>query len=88
MNREVKKIEYLPEGDGKVKLFWENRDTDLKYEDATYDYAVVAVPFSIVRRWRLPRKYGCNYILSVSHISSFHLRFLSNPCKCHSPCSV
>lgn len=56
-NRAIEKIEYLPEGDGQVKLSWKEKFTDSKFKDQTYDYAVVSAPFSVVRRWRLPRKY-------------------------------
>ncbi|PGH15680.1 hypothetical protein AJ79_02274 [Helicocarpus griseus UAMH5409] len=54
-NREIEKLEYFPEEGGKVKLSWKGNGTYSAYETGMYDYAVVSVPFSVVRRWRLPQ---------------------------------
>lgn len=33
-------------------LQWRDNYTDTTFQNATYDYAVIAVPFSVVKRWR------------------------------------
>jgi monoamine oxidase len=40
---------------GKVSLTWRNDPFAMQPESAEYDYAVVAVPFSKVRLWKLPK---------------------------------
>ncbi|KAI1204655.1 flavin-containing amine oxidoreductase [Annulohypoxylon truncatum] len=53
MNRKIERVEWL--GDTKkVKLQWRNKFTDRTFQNATYDYAVFALPFSIVKKMRLP----------------------------------
>ena len=56
MGREIERMEYLSEGDGKVKLLWRDDFKDLKFQEETFDYAVISAPFTALRRWRLPRK--------------------------------
>lgn len=36
----------------KVTLQWRHNYTDPVFQNSTYDYTVIAVPFSIVKRWR------------------------------------
>ncbi|KAK2739761.1 hypothetical protein FQN57_006458 [Myotisia sp. PD_48] len=55
LGREIEKVEYLTQGDGKVKLSWKLKYTDTEFKSETYDYAIITAPFSVVRRWRLPR---------------------------------
>ncbi|KAF2641117.1 hypothetical protein P280DRAFT_303009 [Massarina eburnea CBS 473.64] len=40
---------------GKVSVTWRNNPLDMEPESEDYDYAVVAVPFSKVRLWNLPK---------------------------------
>ncbi|KEY68452.1 hypothetical protein S7711_01226, partial [Stachybotrys chartarum IBT 7711] len=47
-----RKIERVRYADKRVTLQWREGD---EYEGSTHDYAVIAVPFSILRQWRLPR---------------------------------
>lgn len=53
MNRSIERAEFLPELD-QVRLSWKNSYTDLAYQNKTYDYAIIAAPFSKVRSWRFP----------------------------------
>ncbi|XDG04391.1 hypothetical protein ABKA04_004006 [Annulohypoxylon sp. FPYF3050] len=53
MNRKIERVEWLDDTK-KVKLQWRNKFTDKTFQNATYDYAVFALPFSIVKKMRLP----------------------------------
>ncbi|KAJ5649381.1 uncharacterized protein N7484_003104 [Penicillium longicatenatum] len=52
-HRKIQKIEYL-DSKKKVQVSWKNKYTDRQFENATYDYAFVSVPFTVVRKWELP----------------------------------
>ncbi|KAF4447228.1 L-amino-acid oxidase [Fusarium austroafricanum] len=54
MGRKIERVRYN-DTDDKVTLQWRERYNDTTFQNSTYDYAIVAVPFSIVRRWRLPK---------------------------------
>ncbi|KAL8642000.1 MAG: hypothetical protein Q9228_001267 [Teloschistes exilis] len=54
MNRSIERAEFLPKSD-QVRLSWKNSYTDLAYQNKTYDYAIIAAPFSKVRSWRFPK---------------------------------
>lgn len=51
MNRMIERAEFLPET-GQVQLSWKDNFTDIAFQNATYDYAMIAVPFCKVRSWR------------------------------------
>lgn len=53
MGRKIERVQYDAEGE-QVTLQWRHNYTETEFQNATYDYAVVAVPFSIVKKWRLP----------------------------------
>ncbi|KAL7623166.1 hypothetical protein AAE478_006847 [Parahypoxylon ruwenzoriense] len=53
MNRKIERVEWLDDIQ-RVKLQWKDNFTDAVYQNASYDYAVFALPFSIVKRMRLP----------------------------------
>lgn len=53
MNRAIERAEFLPKTD-QVQLSWKNSFTDTVFQNATYDYAMIAAPFSKVRSWRFP----------------------------------
>ncbi|KAI1380621.1 flavin-containing amine oxidoreductase [Hypoxylon crocopeplum] len=53
MNRKIERVEWL--GDiQRVKLQWKENYTDTVYQNASYDYTVFAVPFSMVKKMRMP----------------------------------
>lgn len=52
MGRKIDRVRYA---DDKVTLQWRHEYNDTVFQNSTYDYAVIAVPFSVVRRWRLPQ---------------------------------
>jgi monoamine oxidase len=52
-NRKIEKLEY-DECDKKVRVSWKNKFTDREFESVTYDYALVAVLFTVTRKWQLP----------------------------------
>lgn len=49
----VERIRYDNETD-RLTLQWRGNYTDLTFESADFDYAVISAPFSVVRRMRLP----------------------------------
>jgi hypothetical protein len=51
MNRKIERVQYNPCSQ-KVNLQWRTNYTDAVFQNASYDYAVIAVPFSIVKKWR------------------------------------
>ncbi|PSR82747.1 L-amino acid oxidase [Coniella lustricola] len=53
MNQKIERIEY-DSANEKVSLLWRNNYTETVFQNMTYDYTVVAVPFSVVKNWRLP----------------------------------
>ncbi|KAI1103163.1 flavin-containing amine oxidoreductase-domain containing protein [Jackrogersella minutella] len=53
MNRKIERVEYLGDTQ-KVQLQWRDNYTDTVFQNASYDYAVFALPFSIVKKMRLP----------------------------------
>lgn len=53
MGRKIERVKYS-KCNKKVTLQWRDNYTDSTFQNSTYDYAVIAVPFSIVRKWRLP----------------------------------
>ncbi|KAK3987379.1 putative L-amino-acid oxidase precursor [Cladorrhinum sp. PSN332] len=55
MNQAVERVAYLP--DGKVQLSYRDTSSKRKAKDlktASYDFALISAPFSVVRTWRLP----------------------------------
>ena len=57
MNRAIAKAEFLPKSE-QVQLSWKDDYTDTTFQNATYDYVMVAAPFSKVRSWRFPNTGG------------------------------
>lgn len=53
MDRSIERAEFLPKTN-QVQLSWKKRFTDIEFQSATYDYAMISVPFSKVRSWRFP----------------------------------
>lgn len=52
-SRAIERAEYLPQ-ENQVQLSWKENLTDPTFENATYDHAIFAVPFSKMRTWRFP----------------------------------
>ncbi|KAI4260206.1 MAG: hypothetical protein L6R42_004165 [Xanthoria sp. 1 TBL-2021] len=53
MGRSIERAQFLPETN-QVQLSWKDNYTDVTFRNKTYDYAIIAVPFSKVRSWRFP----------------------------------
>ncbi|KAI0164376.1 flavin-containing amine oxidoreductase [Hypoxylon sp. FL1284] len=53
MNRKIERVEWLDD-DQRVKLQWKNNYTNAVFQNASYDYAVFAMPFSMVKKLRMP----------------------------------
>ncbi|KAL2867260.1 NAD(P)/FAD-dependent oxidoreductase [Aspergillus lucknowensis] len=51
--RKIQKVDYLPHGN-KVQISWKNHYTDCEFQKAAYDHTFIAVPFTVVRKWKLP----------------------------------
>lgn len=56
MNRSIERASFSS-NTSKVTLSWRDSMTSRTWYNASYDYAMIAVPFSIVRRWRFPNTY-------------------------------
>ncbi|KAI4184327.1 MAG: hypothetical protein LQ348_004560 [Seirophora lacunosa] len=56
MGRSIERAEFLP-ASKQVQLSWKNSYTDTAFQNETYDYAIIAAPFSKVRSWRFPNSY-------------------------------
>ncbi|KAI0143397.1 L-amino-acid oxidase [Xylariaceae sp. FL1272] len=56
MNRAIERIDWL-ENEQRVQLAWKDKRTNGKYvwKNASYDYAVLAVPFAVMKGWRMPQ---------------------------------
>lgn len=57
MNRKIERVEWVDDIQ-RVKLQWKDNFTDKVFQNASYDYAVFALPFSMVKKMRLPCKPG------------------------------
>ncbi|KAK1964605.1 flavin-containing amine oxidoreductase [Colletotrichum sublineola] len=53
MNRKIERIQFDSEN-SRVNLQWRESFKNQTFETSSYDYALLAVPFSIIRKWRLP----------------------------------
>ncbi|GKT97154.1 L-amino-acid oxidase [Colletotrichum tofieldiae] len=53
MNRKIERVQFDSDND-RVNLQWRESFKNQTFENASYDYALLAVPFSIIRKWRLP----------------------------------
>ncbi|KAI4231414.1 MAG: hypothetical protein L6R40_007736 [Gallowayella cf. fulva] len=53
MGRSIERAEFLPKTN-QVQLSWKDNFTDISFQNKTYDYAIIAAPFSKVRSWRFP----------------------------------
>lgn len=54
--RRIEKAEYLA-GESKIKFSWREDFKQKTFKEEVFDYALVAVPFTQVRRWRLPSEH-------------------------------
>lgn len=64
--RRIEKAEYLA-GENKVKFLWRENFKQKTFKEEVFDYALVSVPFTQVRRWRLPSEHH-NLVASCSQI--------------------
>ncbi|KAK0372862.1 L-amino-acid oxidase [Colletotrichum limetticola] len=53
MDRKIERVQFDSEN-SKVNLQWRESFKNQTFETSEYDYALLAVPFSIIRKWRLP----------------------------------
>lgn len=53
MDRKVERVDYSDTSE-RVTLQWRDSFKERSFKKSSYDYAVIAVPFSNVRKWRLP----------------------------------
>ena len=53
MGRKIERVTF-DEAENKVQLQWRDNYTSRNFHSSSHDYSIIAVPFSIVRRWRLP----------------------------------
>lgn len=88
MNRKIERVQYKP-GCDKVTLQWRDNYTDTVFQNSSYDYAVIAVPFSIVKKWRfssrlprITRSIAASGRLTCMHRSSDYHQ------QCHQQCAI
>jgi hypothetical protein len=55
MNQKIERIQWQEEAQ-RVNLQWKDHWSDKTFKNASYDYAVLALPFGIVKKMRLPSK--------------------------------
>lgn len=67
MNRKIERVEWDAENE-QVSLLWRHNYTETAFQNSTYDYAVVAVPFSVVKNWRLPSEVGLTMKNAISNL--------------------
>ncbi|GAO13550.1 hypothetical protein UVI_02015770 [Ustilaginoidea virens] len=48
------RVERVKHAGGKVTLEWKESFMDARFQQSTFDYAIVSAPFTVVRQWRLP----------------------------------
>lgn len=53
MGRSIERAQFVPETN-RVQLSWKDKYRDIAFRNQSYDYAIIAVPFSKVRTWRFP----------------------------------
>jgi monoamine oxidase len=53
MSRKIERIR-IDKDPKKVTLQWRSNYTSSCLQEASYDYALISAPFSVVRKWRLP----------------------------------
>jgi monoamine oxidase len=51
LNTKVERVKY---GNDRVTLQWKRSYKDAAFQSSTFDYAIISVPFTVVRQWRLP----------------------------------
>lgn len=66
--RKIEKAEYSAE-ENKVKFSWRNNLAEKTFKEEVFDYALVTVPFTQVRRWQLPSEFynlvaSCPYLFA------------------------
>lgn len=55
MGRKIERVDFDADAAQQpVRLQWRDNYTDTTLHSAAYDYAVVAVPFSVLKHWRIP----------------------------------
>lgn len=67
MGRKIERVQY-DEATEQVTLQWRNNYTETTFQEATYDFAVVAVPFSVLKNWRLPSTLGLTITNAISNM--------------------
>lgn len=71
MGRKIERVQYdaaAAAEEGQVTLQWRNNYTETTFQNATYDFAVVAVPFSVVKHWRLPGTLGLTMTNAINNM--------------------
>ena len=63
-NRKIQRVDYLEE-DKRVQIYWKDNYTDRHFQTAAYDYTFIAVPFTVVRKWKLPGMYLITRIIKL-----------------------
>lgn len=67
MGRKIERVQYDAETE-QVTLQWRHNYTETAFQDSTYDFAVVAVPFSVIKHWRLPADLGLTITNAISNM--------------------
>lgn len=65
MERRIERVRF---GDDSVTLQWRHNHTDTEFQNSTYDYVVVAAPFTAVRQWRLPSSLPATITAAINNL--------------------
>ncbi|KAI7781487.1 l-amino acid oxidase [Diaporthe eres] len=67
MGRKIERVGWDAENQ-QVSLQWRDNYTDTEFQSSAYDYTVVAVPFSVVKNWRLPSLMSTTMTNAIKHM--------------------
>lgn len=67
MGRKIERVGWDEETQ-QVSLQWRNNYTETDFQTCAYDYTVVAVPFSVVKNWRLPSLMSTTMTNAINHM--------------------
>lgn len=67
MGRKIERVGWDEESQ-QVSLQWRNNYTETDFQTSCYDYTVVAVPFSVVKNWRLPSLMSTTMTNAINHM--------------------
>lgn len=70
MGRKIERVQFTTTPAGEKKVVLQHRDSfkDTTFHSSAYDYAIVSAPFSIVRKWRIPKTLPTTITNAISNV--------------------